>query len=46
MKNKLREIEVQIEKEEQNKRIVDDERTKLQNYLDGFVKGYFQLDLM
>ena len=46
MKNKLREIEVQIEKEEQNKRIVDDERTRLQNYLDGFVKGYFQLDLI
>lgn len=46
IKNKLREIEVQIEKEEQNKRIVDDERTRLQIYLDKFVKGYFQLDLI
>lgn len=45
-RNKLREIEVQIEKEEQNKRIVDDERARLQNYLDEFVKEYFQLDLI
>ena len=46
IKNKLKEIKDQIEKEEKNKLIVDDERIKLQNYLNNFVERYFQLNLI
>lgn len=45
-KNKLREIEDQIEKEENNKQIIDNEKIELQDYLNGFVGKYFQLDLI
>ena len=46
IKNKLKEINAQIEKEKNNKLIVDDERIKLQDYLNNFVEKYFQLDLI
>ena len=42
----MKEIKDQIEKEEKNKLIVDDERMKLQDYLNNFVERYFQLDLI
>ena len=50
-KNEVRKVELrnkeeQLKEETQKRDLINDERARLQNYLEDFVKGFFQLDII
>lgn len=45
-KAELRNKEEQLKEETQKRDLINDERARLQKYLEDFVKGYFQLDII